>query len=72
MQLRNPFLRSSPLIEARSPSSIATCPEPDTCDEMYLQALWPYSTLSALTIMKTLPFVGATSTLTTGTCLLAA
>src|SRR5438552_11362761 len=72
MQFRKPFFRSSPLIDARSPSSIATWPVPLECVPMYLHALWPYSRLSARTIMYTCPFVGATSTLTTGTCLLAA
>ena len=45
---------------------------PVACVAMNLQEFWPYCTLSARTIMKTLPLLGATSTLTTGIFLLAA
>jgi hypothetical protein len=34
MQLRNPFFRSRPLIDARSPSSMATWPDPFACEPM--------------------------------------
>src|SRR5205085_5291146 len=68
-----PSVRSLPFREARSPSRIAMCPLLlVACEAMYLQEFMPYSTLSARTIMKTLPLLGATSTLTTGIFLLAA
>src|SRR5260370_21430136 len=68
-----PSVRSFPFREARSPSRIAMWPlVPVACAAMNLHEFRPYFTLSARTIMKTLPELGATSTLTTGMFLLAA
>src|SRR5215471_9561462 len=68
-----PSVRSLPFTEARSPSRIAMWPLLlVACVAMNLQEFWPYATLSARTIMKTWPLLGATSTLTTGMFLLAA
>src|SRR2546421_6916577 len=63
--------RSRPLIEARSPSNSTIVPLPLSFWPRNSHAFWPYALLSARTTMKTLPWSGRVSTLTTGMFLLA-
>src|ERR1700694_38076 len=72
MTFVQPSARSLAFKDVRSPSIIAIVPGPVACLAMYSHDLVPYAVLSARTIMYTLPWLGATSTVTTGMCLVLA
>lgn len=66
MQSLNASVRSRPLMEARSPSSMTTLPLPPSFSPRNLQAFSPYARLSARTTMKAFPVSGRVSTSTAG------